>query len=642
MKYSAFFVNSVLLFTVPTLALYPQVIPLQHNYVQQQTESNHVLSYDEVMHLLEKLESGELEKKCTYEDLERINHFIVLLAREGVLSDDSEENLSLEDDIEELLNLDDNQYKYAFFLGTPGEYMVVPAVFNQDWEVVLCKTWIEKKWKQTKKFVKKHKKAIIIGTAVVVAVTVVVVAVVTATTAAAAAGAAGAAATSGSDKSDKPERKEESDPIPSVPIDIPPAQEAPALKAAMNEQILSFKENIVKEQFFESPISATQSQGLSWEENGRVLGSLFAHESLKNLEQQVADHPSLYQEIQAIGSQYHFPIPKGNTGTLLDFGHPEIDRRFSTDYSSLYATSEKEADFNALSYQVRGESALAYGYYDQAVHDLGKAIELNPTSPLPYLERGVAHFGLGQYDRSLEDYHQFTSQTQETHPSSITDFSLGFAKGLPQGIYDSGSGLFLFLSEGIAHPIHTGGQMWEALTLLSKLAFSEQWSALSEILAPEVHQLVEEWDALSSDKRGELAGYAFGKYGSDILIPGALAKAVSKGLKGAQELTTVYKGLQTAEKTLLLESVAGLENGARIAEVVQLEKQVSGWLGEGTKVIHNTAGDPVFLSKDGIRKVRFDFSRPYPHENPHLHFEEFVNGEWKEISRIYPNDVPHK
>lgn len=111
--------------------------------------------------------------------------------------------------------------------------------------------------------------------------------------------------------------------------------------------------------------------------------------------------------------------------------------------------------------------------------------------------------------------------------------------------------------------------MWDALTLLTNLAQSEQWSALSEVLAPEIHQLVKEWDSLPSNKRGELAGYAFGKYGSDILIPGALAKAVSKGLKGAQELGAIYRGLQTAEQTLLLETVGNLGNGVKIGDLVR-------------------------------------------------------------------------
>jgi hypothetical protein len=70
--------------------------------------------------------------------------------------------------------------------------------------------------------------------------------------------------------------------------------------------------------------------------------------------------------------------------------------------------------------------------------------------------------------------------------------------------------------------------------------------------------------------------------------------------------------------------------------------QLSNWLGEGTQLIYNKAGDPIFLSKDGLKKVRFDFNRPAPHENPHLHLEHLVNGEWQEINRVYPFDVPHK
>jgi tetratricopeptide (TPR) repeat protein len=332
-----------------------------------------------------------------------------------------------------------------------------------------------------------------------------------------------------------------------------------------------------------------------------------------------------------------FPFPRGMSDTA--FGHQEIDRKFSTDYALLYSDLGKETDFNTLSYQMRGEKALSYGYLNHAIHDFSRAIELDPCSPLPYLERGVAHFGLGEYDRSLEDFHQYTSQTPK-NDLCIPDFSLGFAKGLPKGIYDSGEGFFLFLSDLVSHPVHTGEQMWEALTLLSSLVRSEQWSAISEVLAPEVHQLVKEWDSLPSDMRGELAGYAFGKHGADIIIPGALAKAVSLGIKGAQELSIVSKVFQTTEKTFLLESVANLETGAKIAEVVQLEKNISDWLGEGTKLIRNKAGDPVFLSKDGLKRVRFDFNNPHG-DKLHLHIEQKLEGRWQDATsqhRIYPID----
>ncbi|HEX4840343.1 MAG TPA: hypothetical protein VFU89_07885 [Rhabdochlamydiaceae bacterium] len=86
--------------------------------------------------------------------------------------------------------------------------------------------------------------------------------------------------------------------------------------------------------------------------------------------------------------------------------------------------------------------------------------------------------------------------------------------------------------------------------------------------------------------------------------------------------------------------VIALEHPAE-TQVIQLEKKVSEWLGEGTQCMRNKSGDPIFLSKDGLRKVRFDFNKPHPHQSPHLHFEHFVDGKWQELNRVYPIDVPH-
>ncbi len=660
---------------MPSVALYPQSHTPQTtfqvkkvNFEEKQITRDYVLSYDEILHLLDQIESGELEAKCSDEQVANIANFVALLAKEGVLPDNSPESLSLDDDIEDLLNGEDNIYEDAVSFVTPGEYqyMIVPAVLYGNGEVVLCKSWVQKQWKHVKKFAKKHKKALIIGAAVVVAAAVVVVAVAAASSAAAAgaagaatggasggggaaAGAAGAtaagvaaAAAASDNESDKKNQKEGSSSSPSVPTDIPPGmaatQEAPTLRSALNDQAYSFKENIVQNQFFQPTNPAIHNQGLSWEENARALGSLFAHDSYNNLQNQIPYYPRLAQEVADINSKYTFPIPGGYQGTST--GHPEIDRKFSTDYTSLYSNPGQEVDFNTLSHQVRGERALAFGYYNQAVQDLGKAIETNPTNPVPYLERGVAHFGLGQYDRSLEDYKQFTAQIQKNNSLSIPEFSLGFAKGLPQGMYASGRGLLRFVSDATIHPIRTAEQMYEAFTLFSGLARAGEWETLREVLAPEVHQLINEWDTLPSDRRGELVGFAFGKYGADILAPAALLKAFSKGVRGAQELNAAYRGLKTAEQTFLLESAAGIGNGAKIAEVVQLEKQISGWLGEGTQFIRNKAGDPVFLSKDGLRRVRFDFNNPHG-DKLHLHIEHKIGGRWEDASsqhRIYPRN----
>jgi RHS repeat-associated protein len=81
------------------------------------------------------------------------------------------------------------------------------------------------------------------------------------------------------------------------------------------------------------------------------------------------------------------------------------------------------------------------------------------------------------------------------------------------------------------------------------------------------------------------------------------------------------------------------------SSVDELSKEIAEWLGSDSRVITNDSGDKIFLSKDGTRRVRFDMNRPNPHNNPHMHFEELIDGKWKsaspDISQIYPRDVPH-
>lgn len=244
-----------------------------------------------------------------------------------------------------------------------------------------------------------------------------------------------------------------------------------------------------------------------------------------------------------------------------------MDSRGS-EWKTFHAYFSRQQEVNG-DYQTRGKSALALGNYNQAVHDLEKAIEANPSDPIAYLERGSAYFGLGEYDRSLEDYQHFTSQIQTANPLSLSEFCLGFVKGLPKGTYESGEGILLFLVDFVKHPIQTSKQAIDSITLLVDLIRRDEWGAVAGALTPEVHQLVTEWDTLSSDQRGALAGYALGKHGADILVPGALAKVANKSVKSAQELVAVCKNLQIVQETLVLETAAGIGSGAKIAEVVR-------------------------------------------------------------------------
>lgn len=64
------------------------------------------------------------------------------------------------------------------------------------------------------------------------------------------------------------------------------------------------------------------------------------------------------------------------------------------------------------------------------------------------------------------------------------------------------------------------------------------------------------------------------------------------------------------------------------------------WLGPNVRAITNRSGDKVFLSEDGLRRIRFDMRNPTPYSSPHAHVEEFVNGRWVKSGPIFPTDVP--
>lgn len=250
-------------------------------------------------------------------------------------------------------------------------------------------------------------------------------------------------------------------------------------------------------------------------------------------------------------------------------------RKFIEIGESAQFPSEIMGKMNLLKGQLELESCL----YAEAILSLTEAIAKDPLLKETYLERATAYFELGEYHHSMEDYLSYAANTPSTDPFSFKEFSLGFAKNLIPGCYESGRGFYLLCSDLVLHPVQTARLMWESLNLLSNLVAIKEWNLLAEALAPELHQMLVEWDTLSSEKRGELAGYAFGKYGADLLIPTALAKAAAKGLKCGKEVSAAYKNLRAADQALVLESLASLESAAKIEEVVAVAKETA-FLGE--------------------------------------------------------------
>jgi RHS repeat-associated protein len=112
---------------------------------------------------------------------------------------------------------------------------------------------------------------------------------------------------------------------------------------------------------------------------------------------------------------------------------------------------------------------------------------------------------------------------------------------------------------------------------------------------------------------------------------GILARGVGRATAAPKLWTWPLNKAATAAKT------AGSGAVDRVGSAVS---RASEWLGPDARAITNGAGDKIFLSKDGLRRIRTDINRPYPHQSPHAHVEELVNGSWVKSGPIYPTDVP--
>ncbi|MGL4348838.1 MAG: tetratricopeptide repeat protein [Chlamydiales bacterium] len=501
--------------------IYPQ-IPIQKSLSTTNTKQYHAISYDNMLDLLQKLEEEDFEEQCSPADLERIHQFLIHLAKQGLLEQNSEEELALAFDIQELLGNSSEFHNCASDLYQNMTCAFMPDLFYEQGNIVLCKGWLRKQCGHIKKFVKKHKKEILIGAAVVVATTIVIC-IVTACPAATAPLAAAGAGISGSNKSD------DEDDISYLPT----PQEIETIEAVLETQIPDFKEIISEDRIIHDLELTGTDDSNSLRENIRIVGSALAH--------------NIFDET----AQLLFTTKE--EGSERNIAHKRIDSAFGTDQMAYYGY--QTTNFPGYAYQARGDHALETQHYEQAVHDFGKLIELNPTNPEAYLSRASTYYAMGEYNNSLQDYQTYIEQ-KPLASESIIGVPSHFAKGLAIGVWESGKGLVSFTASCLAHPINTMQEVWESLTTLVNLTKTEEWAAIGQAVAPEAHHLLTEWDTLSAQERAELAGQTFGKLGGDILIPEATGKVFTSGIKGTKELAKAAKCLKNAEKTVVLETLA--------------------------------------------------------------------------------------
>ena len=149
-----------------------------------------------------------------------------------------------------------------------------------------------------------------------------------------------------------------------------------------------------------------------------------------------------------------------------------------------------------------------------------------------------------------------------------------------------------------------------------------------------------------------LGGLSFG-----TMISSAGGVAVGAPVAVASGALTVAGAVESAYgATVLLSSARNMgsdmqklgdamsspeDAGSASNNIADLAKDMKSWLGKDARVITNKNGDKIFISGDGTKRIRFDINNTSPHNNPHGHVEELVNGKWVKSGPVYPIDVPH-
>ncbi len=134
-------------------------------------------------------------------------------------------------------------------------------------------------------------------------------------------------------------------------------------------------------------------------------------------------------------------------------------------------------------------------------------------------------------------------------------------------------------------------------------------------------------EGLVVDTEGRYKAWAM----EQIFSPENVGLIFSLGYAGSVDGTRQQAtSLATQEvQTVVQNSTGTLQRAKELAQ---------SWLGKGYRTITNKAGDKIYISKDGTRKIRFDMNNPGG-DKQHMHLEVLKNGKWKDATdthRIYP------
>ena len=274
-----------------------------------------------------------------------------------------------------------------------------------------------------------------------------------------------------------------------------------------------------------------------------------------------------------------------NSDIFFDFGFLEFiegNSESAAEHAQKYLNAVKNSSPNphldSIKHSFIGQAYLELSLYSNAIDQLTLAIESDPTNKSAYFHRSVAHFETGNFDLALQDYinsdkgseisnsfmeasDEFIMSLLSSLRNGMSDGASNFVPSLCHSAYGLGTAIWAvnpLNQEALQNTKNFVNACYEMTGYVVECCKTIDWNTVDDCV-DQMKTLYERFDQLSDSEKGELIGYTVGKYGVDILAPGALVKGVAtfRNLKNANRMCNFEAIVlsQTNKENLIASSI---------------------------------------------------------------------------------------
>lgn len=293
-------------------------------------------------------------------------------------------------------------------------------------------------------------------------------------------------------------------------------------------------------------------------------------ENFNNCRGELYDCSSKITSLYVTGFEKCLKNNKASVAVYLDYGllaylNNNFDKSLDL-LSKMINLAQKTGEIDQLdseAYCQLGAVCLEAMHYDMAIKYLSESIKKDPHNKEAYFARAAAYFETGNFDEAIKDY--LSSDKGKGIVKSATIASDAFTEALIKSACNGALESFVDFVPSLcnsiyglrktiwaAHPINAeamdniknfANTCYEITGCVANYCKNIDGEKIDS-LVDEIKILYMQFDRLSEKEKGELVGYAVGKYGIDILI----GAAEIKGLQIINNTVPLFRNFKNANQ----------------------------------------------------------------------------------------------